>query len=81
MKHKAKVRRSLDLLPPGMNETPKELPSSLATPGRISIESVDEHKTGSIESVRQNGPENGIAGFVEPAGSDTEGVRSPHSQP
>ncbi|MGL6108665.1 MAG: hypothetical protein ACRC2B_01055 [Rubrivivax sp.] len=81
MKRKAKVRRSRDLPPSDMSETPKELPSSPATPGRISIESVDEHKTGSIESVPQNGPENGIAGFVEPGGSDTEGARSPHSQP
>jgi hypothetical protein len=81
MKRKAKVRRSRDLPPSDMNETPVELSSAPAKPGRISIESVDEHKTGSIESVPQTGPENGVAGFIEPDGSDAEGARSPNLQP
>jgi hypothetical protein len=81
MKRKAKVRRSRDLPPPDMSETPVELSSAPAKPGRISIESVDEHKTGSIESVPQTGPENGVAGFIEPGGSDAEGARSPNLPP
>jgi hypothetical protein len=81
MKRKAKVRRSRDLPPSDMSETPEKPSSSPATPGRISIESVDEHKTGSIESVPQTGPENGDAGFIEPGGSDAEGARSPNLQP
>jgi len=81
MKRKAKVRRSRDLPPPDMSETPVELASALAKPGRISIESVDEHKTGSIESVPQTSPENGVAGFIEPGGSDADGARSPNLQP
>ena len=51
MKRKAKVRRRRDLPPPDTSETPVELSSAPARTGRISIESVDEHKTGSIESV------------------------------
>ena len=62
-------------------ETAAELFSAPATPGRISIESVDEHKTGSIESVPASGPENGVAGFIEPGGSDAEGARAPNFQP
>ena len=81
MKRKAKVRRSRDVPAPDMNETPDELSSAPATPGRISIESVDEHKSGSIESVPQTGAENGVAGFIEPGGSDAEGARSPNLQP
>jgi hypothetical protein len=81
MKRKAKVRRSPDLPPPDMSEMPMELASASAKPGRISIESVDEHKTGSIESVPRTGPENGVAGFIEPGGSDAEGARSPNLQP
>ena len=56
MKRKAKVRRSRDLPPPDMSETPVEFSSAPAKPGRISIESVDEHKTGSIESVPRDRP-------------------------
>ena len=81
MKRKAKVRRSRDLPPSEMSEAPAELSSAPATSGRISIESVDEHKTGSIESVPQSGPENGVAGFIEPDVPDAEGARSPDSQP
>jgi hypothetical protein len=81
MKHKSKVRRSRDLPPPDISEMAVELSSAPARPGRISIESVDEHKTGSIESVPQTGPENGVAGFIEPGGSDAEGARSPNLQP
>ena len=81
MKRKAKVRRIRDLPSPDMSETPVELSSAPARPGQISIESVDEHKTGSIESVPQTGPENGVAGFIEPGGSDAEGARSPNLQP
>jgi len=46
-----------------------------ATPGRSSIERVDGHKTGSIESVPQGDPEKGVAGFIEPEGSDAGGAR------
>ncbi len=81
MKRKAKVRRRRDLPPPDTSETPVELSSAPARTGRISIESVDEHKTGSIESVPQTGPENGVAGFIEPGGSDADGARSPNLQP
>jgi hypothetical protein len=81
MKRKAKVRRNQDLPSPGMSETPVELSSAPAKPGRISIERVDEHKTGSIESVPQTGQKNGVAGFIEPGGSDAEGVRSPNLPP
>ena len=81
MKRKAKAHRSRDLPPSDMSETPVELASAPARPGRISLESVDEHKTGSIESVPQTGPENGVAGFIEPGGSDAEGARSPNLQP
>lgn len=75
MKRKAKVRRSRDLPPPDMSETAEELSSAPATPGRISIESVDEHKTGSIESVPQTDPENGVVGFIEPGGLDAGRAR------
>ena len=81
MKRKAKVRGSRDLPPPDMSETPVELSGLPVTPRRISIESVDEHKTGSIESVPQIGPENGVAGFIEPGGSDADGEGSPNLQP
>jgi hypothetical protein len=81
MKHKSKVRRSRVLPPPDISEMAVELSSAPAKPGRISIESVDEHKTGSIESVPQTGPENGVASFIEPGGSDAEGARSPNLQP
>jgi hypothetical protein len=81
MKRKSKVRRSRDLPPSDVSETPEEPPSSPATPGRISIESVDEHKIGSIESVPETVPENGVAGFIEPDVPDAEGARSPDSQP
>jgi hypothetical protein len=81
MKRKAKVRRSRDLPPPDISETAAETVSAPATPGRISIESVDEHKTGSIESVPETGPESGVAGFIEPGGSDAEGARSPRFRP
>ena len=53
-----------------VNETAAELSSVPATPGRISLESVDEHKTGSIESVPRCDPENGVVGFIEPGGRD-----------
>jgi len=74
MKRKAKVRRRHDGPPPETSETALELSSAPATPARISIESVDEHKTGSIESVPRTAPENGVAGFIEPEGSDAEGA-------
>ena len=75
MKRKAKVRRHREGPPPEREEaeTAIELPSVTATPGCSSIESVDEHKTGSIESVPHTGPGNGVAGFIEPAGPDAEG--------
>jgi hypothetical protein len=75
MKRKAKVRRRRDGPPTDISETAVELSSPPATPGRSSIERVDEHKTESIESVPQTGPENGVAGFIEPDGSNTEGAR------
>jgi hypothetical protein len=76
MKRKAKVRRSRDLPSrPDISETVVELASPPATPGRSSIERVDEHKTGSIESVPPTDPENGVAGFIEPDRSDAEGAR------
>lgn len=81
MKRKAKVRRSRDLPPPDISETAVETDSAPATPQRFSIESVDEHKTGSIETVPETGPENGVAGFIEPGGSDAQGARSPHFRP
>jgi hypothetical protein len=75
MKRKAKVRRHPEGAPPERSEeeTAIELSNVPATPGRSSIESVDEHKTGSIESVPPAGPGNGVAGFIEPAGPDAEG--------
>ncbi len=75
MKRKAKVRRSRDLPPPDMSETAAELSSAPATPGRISIESVDEHKTGSIESVPQTDPDKSVAGFIEPVGLEAGSAR------
>jgi hypothetical protein len=76
MKRKAKIRRSRDLPPPpDISETVVEGASEPATPGRSSIERVDEHKTGSIESVPAAGPENGVAGFIEPERSDDVGAR------
>ena len=81
MKRKAKVRRRRDGPPPDISETVVELCSAPATPGRSSIERVDEHKTGSIESVPQTGPQNGIAGFIEPDGADAGDARYPHLQP
>lgn len=76
MKRKPKVRRLRDGPPPDISETDVDISSAPATPGRSSIERVDEHKTGSIESVPQTGPENGVAGFIEPDGSDDGGSRS-----
>jgi hypothetical protein len=58
-----------------------ELSSAPPIPGRISIESVDEHKIGSIESVPETVPENGVAGFIEPDVPDAERARSPNLQP
>jgi hypothetical protein len=81
MKHKSKVRRSRDLPPPDISEMAVELSSAPPTPGRISIESVDEHKIGSIESVPETVPENGVAGFIEPDVRDVERARSPNLQP
>lgn len=75
MKRKAKVRRLPDDPPPDISETAVDVSSTPATPGRSSIERVDEHKTGSIESVPRTGPENGSAGFIEPDGSDDGGAR------
>ncbi len=76
MKRKAKVRISRDLpSPPDISETLVELSSAPATPGRSSIERVDEHQSGSIESVPPTGPENGVSGFIEPERSDSEGAR------
>lgn len=80
MKRKGKVRRRRDGLPPDVGETVAELSSPPATPGRSSIESVDEHKTRSIESVPQTEPENGVAAFVGPDRSDAGGARLPHTQ-
>jgi len=80
MKRKAKVRRRRDGPPTDISETGAELSSAPATPVRISIESVDEHKIGSIESVPETVPENGVAGFIEPDVSDAEGARSPDLQ-
>lgn len=75
MKRKAKVRRNRDLPPPDKCETAAEVPSAPATSGRTSIESVDEHKTGSIESVPQTDPEKGVAGFIEPGGWEAGNAR------
>lgn len=75
MKRKGKVHRSRDLPPPpDISETVVDRASPPATPGRSSIEQVDEHKTGSIESVPAAGPEDGVAGFIEPKRSDAGGV-------
>ena len=76
MKRKAKVRRLHDGPPPDISETAVDVSSAPGTPGRSSIEYVDEHKTGSIESVPRTGPENGSAGFIEPDGLDGGGARS-----
>jgi hypothetical protein len=71
MKRKAKIRRSRDLpTTPGIGETVIEGAREPAAPGRSSIEAVDEHKPGSIESVPAPGTEHGIAGFIEPKRSD-----------
>ena len=70
MELKSKGRRRPDDPPPATSGKAVEHSSAPATPGRSSIERVDEHKTGSIESVPQTGPENGVAGFIEPDGSD-----------
>lgn len=75
MKRKAKIRRRRDGPPPDLSETAVELSNAPVAPGRSSIERVDERKTGSIETVPPTGPENGVAGFIEPAGSDAEGAR------
>ncbi len=76
MKRKTKVRRLRDGPPPDIGETAVGVSAAPATPGRSSIERVDEHKTGSIESVPRTGLENGVAGFIEPDGSDAGGARS-----
>jgi hypothetical protein len=73
MKRKTKVRRQ-DSPQPDISRTAVEISSTSATPGRTSIEHVDEHKTGSIESVPRTGPEDGIAGFIEPDRLDAEGA-------
>ncbi|MBK6472632.1 MAG: hypothetical protein IPF94_18535 [Betaproteobacteria bacterium] len=76
MKRKAKVHRSRDLPPPpDVSETVVDPSSEPATPGRSSIEGVDEHKTGSIESVPPTGPGDGVAGFIEPKGPDAGSAR------
>jgi len=75
MKRKSKVRRSRDLPPPVISETLAERPNGPATPARISIESVDEHKTGSIEAVPQTDPQAGVAGFIEPGALDAGRTR------
>ena len=75
MKRKAKIRRNRELPPPDKGEKTAEPANASATPGRISIESVDEHKTGSIESVPQSNPEKGVVGFIEPGGSDAGSAR------
>jgi hypothetical protein len=63
MKRKAKVRRRRDGPPLDSRETAVEPSTAPATPERISIESVDERKTGSIESVPQTEPENVVVGL------------------
>jgi hypothetical protein len=73
MKRKTKVRRQ-DGPQPDISETAVEISNTSATPARTSIERVDEHRTGSIESVPRTGPENGIAGFIEPDRLDAEGA-------
>ena len=81
MKRKAKVRRPRDGPLPDISEAAVEPPGALSSPGRSSIERVDEHKTGSIESVPRTGQENGVSGFIEPDGSDAgDGARSPDFQ-
>lgn len=74
MKRKTKVRRR-DGLPPETNPAAAEPSGLLAPPGRSSIEQVDEHKIGSIESVPQTDPENGVAGFIEPEASEAGSTR------
>ena len=81
MKRRAKVRRRREGPPPDISETAVELSRPPVMPGRSSIEGVDEHKTGSIESVPQTGRENGVAGFIEPDGADAGDARYPHLQP
>ena len=73
MKRKTKIRRQ-DGPQPDTSKTAVEISSTSATPGRTSIERVDEHKSGSIESVPRTGPENGMAGFIEPDRLDAEGA-------
>lgn len=75
MKRRAKVRRRRDGPPPEISETAVEPSRAPATPGRSSIEGVDDRKAGSIESLPQTGPDNGVAGFIEPEGSDTGPAR------
>jgi hypothetical protein len=80
MKHKAKVRRPQAGPPPGTSATAVETCGAPATPGRSSIEAVDESKTGSIESVPPSGPAHGVAGFIEPDASKAHGANSPDLQ-
>ena len=75
MKRKAKAHPSRDLPPPDLSVAAAERSSTPATPGRSSIESVDEHKIGSIESVPQTEPKQGVAGFIEPGEWDAGRAR------
>lgn len=74
MKRKKKVRRSPDVPPPDNGETAVELAGPPPTPGRSSMERVDEGKGGSIESTAHTSPANGVAGFIEPDGSGADGA-------
>lgn len=75
MKRKAKVRRSRDVPPPATSEAAAARVIAPVASERISIESVDELKTGSIEAVTQAEAEKGLAGFTEPAGLDAARTR------
>lgn len=75
MKRRAKVRRRRDGPLPDTSETAVDPSRASTMPGRSSIEGVDDRKAGSIESLPQTGPDNGVAGFIEPEGSDTGPAR------
>jgi len=53
-------------------ERPARRPDGPAGPPRISIESVDEAKTGSIQSVPAEEPGSKVVGFIETADDDQD---------
>jgi hypothetical protein len=55
-----------------LRERPARLPDGPAGPPRISIESLDDTKTGSIQTVPAEAPESKVAGFIETADDDQD---------